>query len=281
MAYSKTVWENLPSTNTPVNATNLNKIENELEYLDNKEKTYWIPVSIGTSIGWYLAASGTLSGYTNASIILSIQGMFEQVSGGLLYINIRSDSTTGLAIQNFKWIGNTGIKSKDLKLQIDGQNFYLYFRTSIPYEQYHIKIIQQSNLGTHNENMLTMYYPENNQTVSEPTGINPIDGYSTSLEVRVGTWINGEPLYRKVYSGTVSNIASLCNADSKNLVVNIYGYAQTSTNGVYMPLNNSFSDADFRWTSWFDLYYGIAFEFGNNFSSNSVVVVVVEYTKNN
>lgn len=30
MAYTKTNWENLPSTNTPINATNLNKIENEL-----------------------------------------------------------------------------------------------------------------------------------------------------------------------------------------------------------------------------------------------------------
>lgn len=35
MAYSKTSWENLPSTNTPINATNLNKIETELEIKDN------------------------------------------------------------------------------------------------------------------------------------------------------------------------------------------------------------------------------------------------------
>lgn len=28
MSYTKTTWENLPSTNTPINATNLNKIEN-------------------------------------------------------------------------------------------------------------------------------------------------------------------------------------------------------------------------------------------------------------
>lgn len=34
MAYSKTTWENLPSTNTPLNATNLNKMENELDKLD-------------------------------------------------------------------------------------------------------------------------------------------------------------------------------------------------------------------------------------------------------
>lgn len=30
MAYTSTNWENLPSTNTPINATNLNKIETEL-----------------------------------------------------------------------------------------------------------------------------------------------------------------------------------------------------------------------------------------------------------
>lgn len=34
MAYTKTNWENLPSTNTPINATNLNKIENNLETLN-------------------------------------------------------------------------------------------------------------------------------------------------------------------------------------------------------------------------------------------------------
>lgn len=35
MAYNKTVWENLPSTNTPINQINLNKIENELVSLDS------------------------------------------------------------------------------------------------------------------------------------------------------------------------------------------------------------------------------------------------------
>ena len=35
MQYTKTNWENTPSTNTPLNATNLNKIENQLEALTN------------------------------------------------------------------------------------------------------------------------------------------------------------------------------------------------------------------------------------------------------
>lgn len=36
MSYQKTNWQNLPNTTTPVNQTNLNKIETELKYLDDK-----------------------------------------------------------------------------------------------------------------------------------------------------------------------------------------------------------------------------------------------------
>ena len=37
MAYSKTNWQDLPSTTAPLNATNLNKIENELSDLDSNK----------------------------------------------------------------------------------------------------------------------------------------------------------------------------------------------------------------------------------------------------
>lgn len=37
MAYERVNWENLPSKNTPLNATNLNKIENELSDLDSNK----------------------------------------------------------------------------------------------------------------------------------------------------------------------------------------------------------------------------------------------------
>ena len=39
MSYTKTNWENSPSTNTPVNASNLNKIENKLVDLDTRVTT--------------------------------------------------------------------------------------------------------------------------------------------------------------------------------------------------------------------------------------------------
>lgn len=35
MSYTKTDWENLPSTNTALNKDNFLKIENELKFLDD------------------------------------------------------------------------------------------------------------------------------------------------------------------------------------------------------------------------------------------------------
>lgn len=35
MAYNKTIWENLPSTNTPINKNNLNKMENGIANISN------------------------------------------------------------------------------------------------------------------------------------------------------------------------------------------------------------------------------------------------------
>ena len=39
MTYNKTIWENLPSTNTPINKDNLNKIENQLESTEQSLET--------------------------------------------------------------------------------------------------------------------------------------------------------------------------------------------------------------------------------------------------
>lgn len=50
MSYTKTNWENLPSTNTPLNANNLNKIENELSALDNNVSYSMAETRIGTWI---------------------------------------------------------------------------------------------------------------------------------------------------------------------------------------------------------------------------------------
>ena len=57
MAYNKTNWQNLPNESTPLSANNLNKIENELETLDNRSSAL-------LNLGTYTWVEGT---YTTAA----------------------------------------------------------------------------------------------------------------------------------------------------------------------------------------------------------------------
>ena len=74
MAYSKTIWENLPSTNTPINATNLNKIETELKALDDVAIQ-----EIGSNAnGSYIKyANGILICYNNINLTVDITNSYE------------------------------------------------------------------------------------------------------------------------------------------------------------------------------------------------------------
>lgn len=101
--------------------------------------------------------------------------------------------------------------------------------------------------------------------------------YSTN-EVEIGKWINNKTLYRRVFSGTVSNIVSLCNAQQKTFITNMYGQAQAS-NGVYMPMNNSFSNSAYVWSAWWASNMDVAVDFGSNFTNSSTVIIILEYTK--
>lgn len=66
--YVKTNWENLPNTSTPINATNLNKIENELEFLDGNSS--W--VSLGNTVYYKKVGNViTVRGYSNDDVALT------------------------------------------------------------------------------------------------------------------------------------------------------------------------------------------------------------------
>lgn len=62
MAYVKTVWEN---GTTPINETNLNKIENELETLDNNLSKFGKKLWEGT----FTSGSITVDGLSNYTVI--------------------------------------------------------------------------------------------------------------------------------------------------------------------------------------------------------------------
>ena len=66
MAYTPTTWENLPSTNTPINATNLNNIETQL-YQIIKNQTIQIPIT--TRANGFVYATGTFTIPTGYQVV--------------------------------------------------------------------------------------------------------------------------------------------------------------------------------------------------------------------
>ena len=74
MAYNKTIWQDLPNQKTPVNASNLNKIEDELEALDKNLLGLGTEISSGANLndyttpGTYYCRQATAPSVTNAPI---------------------------------------------------------------------------------------------------------------------------------------------------------------------------------------------------------------------
>ena len=169
------------------------------------EKEFSIPTTIGGKTGWYLAMSGNLPYVTNKAFLIAIQ---QTLSGGagLLYFNMRYNDNV-LTLNRCEWLTSSGIPSENVKVKIEGANFYLYLKTTGNYHQYYLKVLQEKVLGGWNFKQYTMHSPTLEDTVEEPTGTNPtyaINTYSTSERI-IGTWIDGKPLYRIVVGVTVAD----------------------------------------------------------------------------
>lgn len=135
MAYTKTIWEDLPSTNTPLNATNLNKIENELSALDQStdysstEKVIgsWID---GKSIYRKVIDLGTLP---NANTLTISSGINEQIYPIKIYgFATRSSETFPLP---FIW-GDTSNVNNYCGLFYSRNDNVIWFRTNRDMSQY-------------------------------------------------------------------------------------------------------------------------------------------------
>ena len=169
------------------------------------EKEFSIPVTIGSTTGWYLAMSGSFGYVTNKVFLISIQQVFSG-GAGLLYLNMRNDDN-GLKIQRFEWLSQNGISSSNIKLKIEGSSFYLYLKTTANYQQYYLKVLQEKELGGWGFQQYKMYSPLVADTVSEPTGISPTDFIQTT-STNDGTVIkypDGTMVINQKYSTTVQS----------------------------------------------------------------------------
>ena len=124
--------------------------------------------------------------------------------------------------------------------------------------------------GTSNENGYTQEY------------INGLNTYSTT-EQRIGTWIDGKPLYRKVLQSssiTLNDGVVLSTISNIDKVCNMRGMISSST-GFNQPIGMIYIDTfDRNNYIWLDKGTGeVKYRLKSGWNAINYIMVVVEYTK--
>lgn len=124
---------------------------------------------------------------------------------------------------------------------------------------------------------------EENPTPTAYTPYQNLDGYDnySTNEERVGTWIDGKPIYRKVINaGTVSasntNIGSISNIDT---LVSIKGTAYSSQFTQRYGIPNVHSDISSFYINLLMAGDNVVIRFGSGTTSLEKVVAIIDYTK--
>lgn len=118
------------------------------------------------------------------------------------------------------------------------------------------------------------------KAVESTTGGNSAGEIYSTDETRIGTWIDGKPLYRKVYTGTtgasgeVKNIGVILNLDN---LINLFGTLKTSSKNF---VSLSFSQVGSYTTLGINAVTNMVYVLSNSQTHlNSPVTVIAEYTK--
>lgn len=123
-------------------------------------------------------------------------------------------------------------------------------------------------------------YTESNVDTYSCDYINGLETYSTS-ETRVGTWIDGKPIYRKVIQTTKANIESAINALNIDTPTYFYGLAD-SKYGYSWEANTYYPD-EAGYSNWYHWSQSkprqISWQFQTYYENNNNVLAILEYTK--
>lgn len=145
-------------------------------------------------------------------------------------------------------------------------NFQDLPNTTSPVNATNLNAIQ-----TNVENVFNGTESMGNINVAGITSTTGVDKYSTN-EIRVGTWIDGKPLYRRVVLGTLVDGDLAVNLTSSNIyeVIKVDGFC-----GNQRPLNFYFSGYSVS-TRFSDGYMYI---FASTPYANENFKMIIEYTK--
>lgn len=101
----------------------------------------------------------------------------------------------------------------------------------------------------------------------------------SSTEVAVGTWVDGQTIYRKTIDTTKANLATTMNAIGINILVNMHLMAESKYSAT-LPIPTYFTEAGYQ-----TMFHqnkttrAFTFNFGNYYEDTSKVYGWVEYTK--
>lgn len=111
----------------------------------------------------------------------------------------------------------------------------------------------------------------------------PLDIYSTE-ERRIGTWIDGKPIYRKVFSGTTGGVnvkKAIYDLSNLNIetAVNLYGFVyRTDSFSAQVPFNSQ-QETWYIATFYEEVTKSISTIVSHSVFANKEIVGTIEYTK--
>ena len=227
MAYSKTTWTNGV---TPINETNLNKIENELKTLeqDNIIVSSTEPVSDKRKV-WIQKGKNLIKGMINGYELYSTTGNtgnntdwcvtdFIEIVGGQNY------AVSGLS-SNAKWWYASDFsfisKTIDNPTTAPANAKYLRMNSTIAGVSSPI-LVQGTSTGTYEAYVNKKIYIKNDNNIYEKFYDENQEFIYSNLETIVGRWIDGKPIYKKTIR--VTNTA--LSAGDNNIAHNISNFSQ-------------------------------------------------------
>ena len=144
-----------------------------------------------------------------------------------------------------------------------------------------IQLEQGSKATSYEAYIEPKIYVRNSNGVYEEFAKKSEEVYSTE-ETKIGTWIDGKPLYRKVLSLTTpstTNSTKIANFDKTFIIKNYYGNAFISASNQLLPINFYFTDVYKIATYVVNNSGEIYMKIGSEAYRNQQATLTIEYTK--
>lgn len=109
--------------------------------------------------------------------------------------------------------------------------------------------------------------------------VNNINTYSTN-EIRIGTWIDGKPVYRKVFTGTLPTGSGENTFNFSGInIINFYGEIKSKSGATFL-INTYYTPIPaYSISGWIDNSGNLKIDCGSNYNTSSQYEIVIEYTK--